>query len=191
MMVDRLPLNEGPLAVRLVNTWPSDRPGRDLLSTAGQLAAWLDQQGSLLDPACRTALVAEPQIALKQVREVREQVRRLLDARADVQPLPGEDVREMNGLNAAAPSHRELVVAGDKLSVRRRWLTADPTTILLAAVADSCMDVLASPLAVRRCQGPGCRLLFVGGHPRRIWCDSTTCGNRVRVARHGRPHHVS
>ena len=38
-------------------------------------------------------------------------------------------------------------------------------------------------LLIRSCPAPGCVLYFLREHPRREWC-STTCGNRVRAARH-------
>jgi hypothetical protein len=43
------PLLKGPVAVNLVNTLVSDRPGRDLLGTSGQLRDWLRSQTPWID----------------------------------------------------------------------------------------------------------------------------------------------
>jgi len=56
----------------------------------------------------------------------------------------------------------------------------------LAAIARSAIVLLggAQRERLRRCQRPGCVLVFVAVNPRRRWRSTATCGNRVRVARH-------
>ena len=62
--------------------------------------------------------------------------------------------------------------------------------LLLAQLAEAAATLLASPAIglVRRCEEPGCRLLFLCAHPRRRWCSPATCGNRARVARYYQLH---
>jgi len=48
------------------------------------------------------------------------------------------------------------------------------------------LEIVASRARIRQCGNPLCRLIFVDeskNHSRR-WCDTTGCGNRVRVRRH-------
>ena len=69
-----------------------------------------------------------------------------------------------------------------------RWTERSGTIgdAVLAAVARSTIELLAGEDGerLRRCSAPGCPRFFVARDARRVWCDSRTCGNRVRVARH-------
>jgi predicted RNA-binding Zn ribbon-like protein len=182
-----LPLNNGPLAVNLANTLPSDRPGRDLLSTADHVRRWLAAQQP---PASQEDLLAAARgragDALAPMRGLRALVRRLLEAETDGRAPAEQDVQALNAAASAAIGRPELIRQDGRWVRQDRPATADALDQLIALVAVDCMNVLASGRPVRRCAGPGCKLLFVGGHPRRTWCDSRTCGNRVRVARHTR-----
>lgn len=193
MIERRFPLNDGPLALNLVNTVPSDQPGRDLLTTTEDTQAWLAAQNEVLSapllaqftPGTQVRGVAPGLDAITaRLRDLRAVLRSLLDAATDGAELPPEDVDRLNDHAALAPQRPQLI------QVAQRWRNvpstegATPGNRLLAAIAESGIHVLARPVPPRRCRGPGCRLLFVGGHPRRTWCDSRTCGNRVRVARH-------
>ena len=48
------------------------------------------------------------------------------------------------------------------------------------------LDVAADPTRLRACANPGCRFVFLdrSRNGSRRWCDSSACGNRVRVGRH-------
>jgi len=75
----------------------------------------------------------------------------------------------------------------------RTWTTVSPGTFseALATVAADAIDVVCGYRApmLRRCEAHGCRRLFFREHARRRWC-STTCGDRVRAARHYRLQQV-
>jgi predicted RNA-binding Zn ribbon-like protein len=57
----------------------------------------------------------------------------------------------------------------------------------MASLARDAIDVVSSDLGrlVRPCEAHGCVRFFLREHARRRWC-STTCGDRVRAARHQR-----
>ena len=100
---------------------------------------------------------------------------------------PSSDALEaVNAAAALAPGHPQLTwpLGGD----RRSWTERSGTIgdAVLSAVARSTIELLAGEdgARLRRCSAPGCPRFFVARDTRRVWCDSRTCGNRVRVARH-------
>lgn len=106
--------------------------------------------------------------------------------------LPAPVLAALSAAERAAPPYRELAWDGTRLTAVRarqgpyaRRLTAE----LAAAV----IDLLSGPSAgaIRQCEGPACRLLFLPSHPRRRWCAPELCGNRVRVARYYRRHRTT
>jgi hypothetical protein len=98
----------------------------------------------------------------------------------------------------AAPDDQggRLVLAQPQLSWDGQAITVTmrrpgtASAVLLAQLAEAAATLLASPAIglVRRCEGPGCRMLFLPAHPRRRWCSPATCGNRARVARYYQRH---
>lgn len=71
----------------------------------------------------------------------------------------------------------------------RRWHAQRPGQAMLAAIAEDAIRLLADEprrMRLRRCANPGCSIIFLAKHPRRVWCSGSTCGNRRRVARHDR-----
>jgi predicted RNA-binding Zn ribbon-like protein len=125
-----------------------------------------------------------------------DDARRLVELRAAVRDLLGAAVagehpssvslEAVNAAAALAPGHPQLTwpVGGE----RRTWTERAGTIgdAVLSAVARSAIELLAGPDAdrLRGCAAPGCPRFFVARDARRVWCDSRTCGNRVRVARH-------
>src|SRR5581483_3586464 len=71
-------------------------------------------------------------------------------------------------------------------SLWRSSTAGDAVDATLAAVARSVIELLGGPdrERLRVCPAPGCERVFVARDPRRRWCSSRSCGNRVRVARH-------
>jgi len=181
----RYPLNEGPAALNLANTVPSARPGRDLLSNREQLRDWLAAQTGHLP----VDLLADHQeVDLDELRALRTLLRRLLGSGADGQDLHGDDVQALNDQAARACGQRRLEAGQDGgWHAVTRLQGATITDRIVAAIADTAVNLLGSPPALerlRRCANPGCQLLFLARRPHRTWCDSRTCGNRMRVARH-------
>jgi predicted RNA-binding Zn ribbon-like protein len=111
-------------------------------------------------------------------------VHRLLSAAIDRRPLDRATIEQVNGFAAGAPTHLRLDWApgGAPTSI---WIdTTNGSTAMLGRIATCCIELLAGPRAggLRRCEGPGCSLLFVKNRARRRWCHPS-CGHRARQAR--------
>jgi len=178
------PLLKGPVAVNLVNTLVSDRPGRDLLGTSGQLRDWLRSQTPWIDTN------GAPGARLDDFRVLRDVLRALYRSVVTKSSPPPGSIETLNAFAASVATVLELrhEDAGAGFSAGRRPLSEDGDASVLAAIAESGIELLGGPDCdrLRACAGPGCRLFFLATHPARRWCDSRVCGNRVRVARHAR-----
>jgi len=165
------PVQDQPLAIALANTQAVSRGKRvDLLSTPGDLAAWLElhalAQGAALAP----------------VRELREELRAALGAVTEGRDPPQGSLDVINAASASAPAYPQLDWPA---GIRTETLASDATAATLAAVARSAIDLLgrADRERLRSCAAPGCILFFLAPTARRLWC-SPACGTRVRVARY-------
>ena len=173
-----------PLPLDLVNTRPAVA---DLLVTTDDLRAWLLTQGERFPQARQAAEGRLTPADVAAVREVRDATAGVLRAlRGGGRPAT-RDLKVLNEAQRAAPATVELAWTGDVLTAHRRR-TGSPAARLAAWLAEAAAEFLADPAAanVRQCEGPGCVLLFLPAHPRRRWCSTSRCGNRVRVARHYR-----
>lgn len=187
------PLN--PLAFRPIMT-PGSREA--FRSVAIDLANTVDVHGDLLDdPGGPAAWTVDHRSALgptdgfgdedgRRLVELRGAVRDLLAAVVAGEHPSSASLEAVNRAAALAPGHPQLTwpVGGE----RRAWTERGGTIgdAVLSAVARSAIELLAGPDAERLhgCAAPGCPRFFVARDTRRVWCDSRTCGNRVRVARH-------
>jgi predicted RNA-binding Zn ribbon-like protein len=177
------PLIGEPLALDLVNTVASPPGGQvDLLESADDLRAWLAAERDRLD-------ITDGQIDLSAVRALRAHILRAVEAAHSSTPPPPEALRAITDAQRNAPAYQELGWSGQAITVTTRR-PGDATAVLLAQLAEAAGILLASPAIglVRRCEGPGCRMLFLPAHPRRRWCSPATCGNRARVARYYQLH---
>jgi predicted RNA-binding Zn ribbon-like protein len=177
------PLTGEPLALDLVNT-VANLPGgeTDLLDTPGALHAWLTAEQDRLD-------ITGGRIDLGAVRTLRAHVTHAVEAARAGTPPPMEALRAITDAQRTAPAYQELGWNGQTITVTTRR-PGNATAVLLAQLAEATATLLAGPAIglVRRCEGPGCRMLFLPAHPRRRWCSSATCGNRARVARYYQRH---
>jgi predicted RNA-binding Zn ribbon-like protein len=177
------PLTGEPLALDLVNTLASPPGGEvDLLESADDLRAWLAAERDRLD-------ITDGQIDLSAVRAIRAHITRAVDAARASTPPPPEALRAITDAQLDASAYQELGWNGQAITVTTRR-PGNATAVLLAQLAEAAAALLASPAIglVRRCEGPGCRMLFLPAHPRRRWCSPATCGNRARVARYYQLH---
>ena len=177
------PLTGEPLALDLVNTVASPPGGEvDLLESAADLRAWLAAERDRLD-------ITDGQIDLSAVRALRTHITRAVEAARGSTPPPLEALHAITVAQANAPAYQELGWNGQAITVTIRR-PGNATAVLLAQLAEAAATLLASPAIglVRRCEGPGCRMLFLPAHPRRRWCSPATCGNRARVARYYQLH---
>lgn len=179
-----------PLALDLVNTVVPPAMGGDLLATPERVVEWLRVEADrlpvdALEPPDVTSLAA-----------LREALRALFEAALDGRAPFRVPLRMVSAASRAGPRYRELEwTTGDgprtRVRPERRGRNG-PGAALLAEIARSGIELLGGSDRdkLRRCEGPGCPLLFVATNPQRHWCAPHLCGNRVRVARHYRRRRV-
>ncbi|MFD5429119.1 CGNR zinc finger domain-containing protein [Streptomyces sp. NPDC127084] len=153
---------------------------------AGALGRWLGEAGLL---PVGTPLDAVTARWVPVFLELRGCVARLVHAHIDGRT---DDIAlaRLNAFAAAPPPAVRAVRAADGALVRAP-LSRPECAGLLAAVARDAVELLTDPVAraaLRRCEGDGCRRVYVDTSRgrRRRWCSSEVCGNRERVARHRR-----
>jgi predicted RNA-binding Zn ribbon-like protein len=155
----------------------------DELATPAGLGAWLAGQGLVPDAHVNDA-------ALTAVRELRDAVRELLQARIDGRAPDQGAVETVNAAAAAAPMARRLTWA-DPGAPReeRQYLGAGGVPLACARLAADAIDLVTGPghVDLMACPAPGCVRLLLRDHPRRRWC-STRCGDRVRASRYYHRH---
>jgi predicted RNA-binding Zn ribbon-like protein len=177
------PLRQEPLAVELHNTVYALRGELiDGLETPADLSAWLAGLGERL-PVSATDVDLTRHAEFLALRGV---VREGLHAVLEGEPVSDRALHVINRAAGQAASWPTAVAdAEGRLSAETRYRTTDPTALALGALAVDAVDVLAgsSREDLRACGAPGCVLMFVKDHPRRMWC-SAACGNRARQARH-------
>jgi predicted RNA-binding Zn ribbon-like protein len=181
-MSDPAHLTGEPLALDLVNTRPATG---ELLETPGDLRRWLDLEVDRHPEARNFVAAGFSGSDVAAVRELRDHVARALDRARHGRRPQDDDLEAVNRSQRAAPAITELAWNG--AAVTRSRLRAGPRGAQLAAwLAEAAADLLADPAVtrIRQCEAADCVMLFLPAHPRRRWCASSRCGNRVRVARH-------
>jgi predicted RNA-binding Zn ribbon-like protein len=181
------PGEDRSVALALVNTEIVRRGDRvDLLADGRALAGWLRRHGL---PTDRAAAIGSSD--LHRVHELRTAIRQAFTARTEGERPSVGALRRINSAAALVPCGSHLGWNGDGPAGRTVWPAGAPKLdVALAAIAQ---DAIATLLAetgarLRACEAHGCIRLFIQEHARRQWC-STTCGDRVRVARHYRKVH--
>jgi len=174
-----------PVALDLVNTLVPPAYGGDLLETPQQVDAWLLAEAERMPGA---ALQAEPPL-VKALYRLRTTLHTLFAAVLDgAEPSPTV-LAQVNAASRGAAVYTSLQwPAGGAPIIRLAHRPDGPAEVVIAEVARSAISLLGGPdrQRLRRCEGPGCVLLFVAPHPRLRCCAPHLCGNRVRVARHCR-----
>lgn len=169
-----------------------DHPALDLLNTVvsadeGKLERWSSDDEVLawlrgaVDPSVELPARA-PGGLLASARVLREQLRSLVAARKDGQPL---DLALLNGLLERAPRLLALREEEGQPRLKRRY-GGQETDALLAPVVEALAQLLAGDRfeLVKRCENAACSLWFLDkskSHQRR-WCSMGLCGNRHKVA---------
>ncbi|WIX88109.1 CGNR zinc finger domain-containing protein [Amycolatopsis sp. DG1A-15b] len=178
-MVTAAPGEDRSPALALVNTRRLTAAGQvDDLASPGAATDWLRRHGL-------AAAVSGPD-ELGRLTDLRAAVRELLAALADGR---APEATAVDTVNAAARAD----AAAPRLTWRngpvREWHSTRPGSAdaAVAALARDAIEVVGGELGplVRPCEAHGCIRYYVREHARRRWC-STTCGDRVRAARHHR-----
>ncbi|MET9000617.1 CGNR zinc finger domain-containing protein [Amycolatopsis sp. NPDC004169] len=172
-MVTAAPGEDRAPALALVNT---ERVTGDDLASPASAVSWLGSHG--------LAASVPDAASLRRLTELRGAVRELLAALAAGRaPAPAA----LAAVNAAAGADAAALALtwGDGPS--RAWDSARPGSLdaAVGALARDAIEVVSGELGalVRPCEAHGCIRYYVREHARRRWC-STTCGDRVRAARH-------
>ncbi|WP_103354139.1 ABATE domain-containing protein [Amycolatopsis sp. CA-128772] len=176
-MVTAAPGEDRSPALALVNTRRLTAAGPvDDLATPDDAASWLSGRG----------LAVAGSAELGRLTDLRVAVRELLAALAEGR-TPAEDAVEV--VNAAARADAAAPQLVWDAGPERMWSPARPGSVeaAVAALARDAIEVVGGELGplVRPCEAHGCVRYFLREHARRRWC-STTCGDRVRAARHQR-----
>ncbi|GAB2632039.1 ABATE domain-containing protein [Kribbella swartbergensis] len=173
-------LGTEPLVVEFANTWYDDG-AVDFLATPELVRDWFRAYAELHG----VAVTRVPARDAARVREVRDHVHRLLAAIADGDHPGAETIAAVNDCAALAYSSVRLNwPAGGKPSAGTDSATSG-TTRLLAELATEAIELAAGEAGISRCEGPGCRMLFVRTHGRRRFCHAS-CSQRARQARYYR-----
>jgi predicted RNA-binding Zn ribbon-like protein len=120
---------------------------------------------------------------LTAARELREELRQLIERRKAEEPL---NLAQLNKFLGEAKSHLKLHRDRDgSLAVQRVWEHRTPQQAL-APVAEAAAKLLATGDfgLVRQCESETCVFWFYDrtkSHQRR-WCNMASCGNRHKVA---------
>lgn len=178
-MVTAAPGEERSPALALVNTGRLSTGGEvDDLAEPRDAAAWFGRHDL-------PAVHPSPD-DLSRLTDLRTAVRELLAALTENRP-PAADAVET--VNAAARADAAAPQLSWPSGPHREWRSTRPGTIeeTLSALARDAITVIGGDLGrlARPCEAHGCVRFFFREHARRRWC-STTCGDRVRAARHQR-----
>jgi len=124
--------------------------------------------------------------AAAEARQMREWARAWIGRwRTDPLAYYGNEIDALNKLMARAPSHREVTSTAEGFRVVERD-QLESADALLALIARSIATLICEeqPSLIKACAGSSCTLWFLDrtrGH-RRMFCSSTACGNRAKVA---------
>jgi predicted RNA-binding Zn ribbon-like protein len=183
------------LALDLVNTRPRLAGGvvGDLLASPADLQSWLALQVDRIPDAAALGATDGPielgPADVAAVGAVREQAAAAIGAARLGRRPPEAAMRGLNQALGAAPAIGELAWNGTAVTSAPR--RKGPLGVRLAAqLAEATANLLTDPaiVKIRECEADDCVMLFLPAHPRRRWCSTSRCGNRVRVARYYQRH---
>lgn len=180
-------------AIEFVNTTglSKGRPFEEL-ATSGLAVHWLthmgvlDQRDAALEIARFAASAEDAQAALERLRRTRAGMREVIDA-IDAGRAPALDALADLNATLGIGEVTQLVMAGGSLRVVRRC-QADPFDEAIAALARALADAIGDgrQARLRICGNDRCRWAFYDrSRPgTRRWCEMSSCGNRMKAARH-------
>jgi predicted RNA-binding Zn ribbon-like protein len=166
----------GSAAIALLNTWRGE--GSDGLDRA-----WLDAHLRTwgISPS---ASVSDAD--LDALRDLRALLRRLTRTVSAGRLLSAKQLSAFNAVIGATPVRAALVRDGDRYAVEMTPVAVNWLDVTVREIAGSFSAMLrVDPGRLRLCAGACDTVFWDDTRSRtRIWCDSRTCGNRVRVSRH-------
>ena len=169
------------LALELANTGPASTEdgGPDLLTDPGDAVRWLEAEGFTAGE--------DPDLALAELLALREAVRGTAELTLAERRPSAEFLQTLNEFAGRRPTTPIIRYRRGGLETVEN-LSGTALDDALGRIARDAARLLGGPNAsrIKKCEGPGCQLLFRADNSRRRWCSPQRCGNRVRVARHYR-----
>ena len=173
----------------------------DLIQTFDDFLRWLID-AKMLDMASAADLAecwrgtAEASATLAEVRALRTQLLAMVEGLiAGVSPS-SDAIDALNTILQRRVGYEQIAL-GDttagQWAIERRYAYREPRN-LLAPVAHAAAILLAErdSARIKMCENPACVLRYydTSKNGSRRWCDSRTCGNRIRVAHHYQRQHT-
>jgi predicted RNA-binding Zn ribbon-like protein len=175
---DEFPLIGEPLPVEFANSlYVSEGEEIDFLATPKLIQMWFQLAGANAGLPTRIRRADGD-----AVRELRDAVRSVLSDLADTTTPADREVLVLNRYAGRAPWSVQLNWNDGRPTVSEQR-TCTAIDAALGRIASQTIALVGGPtrLLLRRCNGPGCPMLFVKDHHKRRWCHHS-CGHRARQA---------
>lgn len=145
----------------------------ELLNTPDDVRSWTSSHGLQTSGQLRDQDVA-------RFRDLREAIFVALSQTIDEHQISRGKRKVINDY-AIHPPYRPILLSNGSVTLEHDGTGADEA---LSVIARDAIEVLAlNDGRLRRCEGPGCALIFYDeSRPgTRRWCDTSRCGNRVNT----------
>ncbi|MEJ8548103.1 CGNR zinc finger domain-containing protein [Brevibacillus borstelensis] len=130
-------------------------------------------------------LPSDPKLLLA-LRELRQQMRNVVEAVAKGEPPDAGDLHGINQAIAAVPSYRRVVHQPDGFRVEEVVL-GEGWDLVMGRIAASFAELLADAdlRRLKICENRSCLWVYFDESRNRSsrWCDDKTCGNLMKVRR--------
>lgn len=177
----------GEVSLDFVNTvsWPGTEHAHDWLDRPGNFTVWAVAAG-ILTEECRNELDARPPTELEaeinHVRQVREDLRRVLAPLASGEPPSSSAIDTLNLLV------REILPSRHIDHATLEWTWEAPVTLsdILAPIIWNTVRIVTNTDHTRLGHCPSCNWLFYDAtrNRSRRWCDMADCGSRDKALRY-------
>jgi predicted RNA-binding Zn ribbon-like protein len=173
----------------------------DLIQSFDELARWLvDARLLELDTAAEMARqwrgTAEAADALMEARTLRTQLLTTVDGLIVGVSLSSEMIDALNVILQRRVGFEQIASDSPtrgQWSIKMRYAFLEPRDLLAPlAHAATVLLVTREPGRIKACESPTCVLHYydTSKNGSRRWCDTRTCGNRIRVAHHYQRRHA-
>jgi predicted RNA-binding Zn ribbon-like protein len=122
-------------------------------------------------------------VPFAEILEFRARLTELAEAMHDGRVTPTGVIAVLNEQLGRTAGRQQLTRLGGEW--RLRFAPLRPPAPLEAIARSAAATLADGRMAVRRCSGEGCSLLFTddSAHGSRRWCDAAECGRDVRIER--------
>ena len=172
----------------------------DLIQTFDDFLRWL-VEAKMLDMAIATDLAenwrgtTEASATLTELRALRTRLLAMVEGLIAGVPPSSDAIDALNAILQRRAGYEQIAPsdsATGRWAIERRYTYREPRD-LLAPVAHAAAILLVErdPGRIKTCENPACVLHYydTSKNGSRRWCDTRTCGNRIRVAHHYQRQH--